>query len=261
MFFAIISQPPSSLPATVDDLHLHHHRNRITLATTVNIKEDRPPKMCFKIDMPRAYDTVNGMYVNGERHGYFKSGRGLRQGDPMSPYLFTLVMGVLTLMVQRRVRRSQYNGDHKSVEDLKDGLMEFSKVSELVPNMNKSTIFFGDLKKGAAKVSWKIICAPKSQGGLGIKRLGPWNEALMLKCIWEVDIDENDSGTWKALLNLRSKIRENVWKKIGDGKNTNVWFDKWCNEGPLCDIIPFRKRYEARLSERSSIADMIDNNE
>ncbi|GJW01572.1 agamous-like MADS-box protein AGL62 [Tanacetum coccineum] len=31
----------------------------------------------------------------------------------------------------------------------------------------------GDLKKGAAKVAWKVICAPKSQGGLGIKRLGP----------------------------------------------------------------------------------------
>ncbi|GKC03395.1 hypothetical protein Tco_0995005 [Tanacetum coccineum] len=136
----------------------------------------------------------------------------------------------------------------------------------------------GDLKKGAAKVAWKVNCAPKSQGGLGIKILGPWNEALLCKhlwnvssikesfwvkrvnvvklkgnSIWEVDIDDNDSGTWKALLNLRSKIRESVWKKIGDGKNTNVWFDKWCNESPLCDIVPFRYIYEARLSERSSI--------
>ncbi|GJW83004.1 hypothetical protein Tco_0156149 [Tanacetum coccineum] len=102
---------------------------------------------------------------------------------------------------------------------------------------------------------------------MGIKRLGPWNEALLCKHlwnvsskkeslwvkwvnviklkgkrIWEVDIEDNDSRTWKAMLNLRSKIRDSVWKKIGDGKNTNVW-------------------YEARLSEISSIAEMIINNE
>ncbi|GKA90013.1 RNA-directed DNA polymerase, eukaryota, reverse transcriptase zinc-binding domain protein [Tanacetum coccineum] len=144
----------------------------------------------------------------------------------------------------------------------------------------------GDMKRGAAKVAWKVICAPKSQGGLGIKRPGPWNEALLCKhlwnvivkkeslwvkwvnvvklkgkSIWEVDIDDTDSGTWKAMPNLRSKIKDSVWKKIGDGKNTNVWFDKWCDESPLCEIIPFRKRYEARLSEKSNVVDMIVNGE
>ncbi|GJZ47930.1 RNA-directed DNA polymerase, eukaryota, reverse transcriptase zinc-binding domain protein, partial [Tanacetum coccineum] len=135
----------------------------------------------------------------------------------------------------------------------------------------------GDLKRGAAKVAWKVVCAPKSQGGLGIKRLGPWNEALLCKylwnviinkdslwvkwvntvklkdkSIWEFAIEDFDSGTWKAMLNLRSMIRNSVW---------NVWFDKWCNEGPLCEIIPFRKRYEARLDESYNVADMIVNEE
>lgn len=39
--------------------------------------------------------------INGERRGYFTSGRGLRQGDHISPYLFTLVTEVFTLMMTR----------------------------------------------------------------------------------------------------------------------------------------------------------------
>ncbi|GJU02897.1 RNA-directed DNA polymerase, eukaryota, reverse transcriptase zinc-binding domain protein [Tanacetum coccineum] len=98
--------------------------------------------------------------VNGESHGFFSAKRGLRQGDPISPYLFTLVMEVLNLMVKRQVRndrRFKYHsgcqklgitslffvddllilchGDMVSAFILRSGLDEFCMSSGLYPSM------------------------------------------------------------------------------------------------------------------------------
>ncbi|GKE00897.1 hypothetical protein Tco_1388880 [Tanacetum coccineum] len=119
-----------------------------------------------------------------------------------------------------------------------------------------------EIKKGKAKVKWESVCTPKSQGGLGIRMFGKWNEILLMKnlwniaeekntlwvkwvkmvklrgeSIWEVQKGANDSWTWKYLLELRSKIRKHTFKVLGDGKNTNFWVIQWNSEGILSEII------------------------
>ncbi|GJR73274.1 RNA-directed DNA polymerase, eukaryota, reverse transcriptase zinc-binding domain protein [Tanacetum coccineum] len=144
----------------------------------------------------------------------------------------------------------------------------------------------GELTRGKAKVSWKNVCKPKDQGGLGIKDLGVWNEVLMTKhlwnvavkndtlwvkwiykerlkgkSVWEVNCDSNCTMGWKSILSLRDKIRKHIIWKIGNGKSINVWQDNWCSVSPLSDFIGTRDIYDARLSLNCTVNDIINNGE
>nr|GFA54163.1 hypothetical protein [Tanacetum cinerariifolium] len=77
-----------------------------------------PQRCAMKIDIAKAKwimtcvtTVVFTLNINEDICGYFKGDKGLRQGDPITPYLFTLVMEVLTLMMGRKVGQ---NGNSNS---------------------------------------------------------------------------------------------------------------------------------------------------
>ncbi|GJR59309.1 hypothetical protein Tco_1501471 [Tanacetum coccineum] len=403
-----------------------------------------PPRCAFKVDIQKAYDTVDWSFlkevllgfgfhvrlvgwimecvtttsfsisINGSLHGYFKGKRGLRQGDPLSPYLFTLVMEILTLMISRRVKATDLftyhrycsklelvnlcfaddlflfaHGDSNSASVIMDALNEFKQASGLSPSLPKSTAYFcnvlnhvklsilqilpfeegrlpvkylgvplvssrliyrdckeliekvqsrvdnwknkllstagrlqliqsvigslhvfwasvfmlpsrvlldieqimrrflwshGNTRKGQAKVAWDVICLPRIEGGLGIRRLDPFNKALMVTHVWklinrkeslwvqwihtyklrsrnfwDVPCRGNMTWGWRKILQLRPLIWEFIWYKVGNGSSISVWHDKWCDLGPLSNLISNRDVYREGFDQNTTLDAVLFN--
>ncbi|RVW30605.1 Transposon TX1 uncharacterized 149 kDa protein [Vitis vinifera] len=104
--------------------------------------------------------------VNGSAKGWVNASRGLRQGDPLSPFLFTLVADVLSRMLLRAEERNMLEGFKVGVEtelgylicnlpmipssfltqggrfaDSQESLLAFGHISRLKVNLDKSNIY------------------------------------------------------------------------------------------------------------------------
>ncbi|GKB24652.1 RNA-directed DNA polymerase, eukaryota, reverse transcriptase zinc-binding domain protein [Tanacetum coccineum] len=149
----------------------------------------------------------------------------MEEGDPISPYLFTLVMEIFNLILNQKIREYQKFRYHWGCKEMEitslcfaDDLLvlfhgdaQITKViKEEIDKLLKGFLWNNsDSGKGKAKISWDQVCMPKSQGG------------------WQVKDGVNTSCGWKQLLSLRDKIRDHVFKKVGNGKTTFLWHEKW----------------------------------
>ncbi|XP_060210556.1 uncharacterized protein LOC132637493 [Lycium barbarum] len=73
--------------------------------------------------------------LNGQAHGFFKSSRAVKQGDPLSPTLFILAAEALS-----RGLNALYKNPSKT-DDLMRVLNRYEKVSGQLINLNKNTFY------------------------------------------------------------------------------------------------------------------------
>ena len=108
--------------------------------------------------------------INGGKSNFFKSSRGLRQGDPLSPYLFILCQEVLARLIEKErvagnivgVKLNIGGPDFTNVM-FADDLMFFSKASNRdATNLNSCLEKYCD---------WSGQCVNRDKSGLIFSKL------------------------------------------------------------------------------------------
>ncbi|KAL2237437.1 UNVERIFIED_CONTAM: hypothetical protein Sindi_0935400 [Sesamum indicum] len=239
-----------------------------------------PWRCALKVDICKAYDTVEWDFLlavlqlfgfpvvfmkwieecvtttsfsvgmKEKPHGFFTGARGLRQGDPLSPYLFVLVMEVMHLLGFVDHLLLFCRADIDSITVFKEGLDQFGTWSGLRLNVDKSHLIISRSAQGlkeqmlavlgfqegllprALSVYWaSTFILPKGvikniekrlrtflwkgEGSSGYAKVA-WNEGRLRDAsIWTIP-DHRGSWGWKKMIRLRMWLRPmDPWHHLG----------------------------------------------
>lgn len=172
------------------------HKNAVAIELVRGYgKKGVSPRCAIKVDLQKAYDSVRwefigymlkyfqfpekligiimecvvtpsySILINGSPEGFFRGGRGLRQGDPLSPYLFVLCMELLSRLLKEAAERPTFRyhpkckamklthlafaddlmifckADLTTIELIKGCLERFMLASGLKANRDKSSVY------------------------------------------------------------------------------------------------------------------------
>nr|GEV65101.1 hypothetical protein [Tanacetum cinerariifolium] len=192
------------------------------------------------------------------------------------------------------------HGDACSASLIKKSLEKIGNCCGLLPNFNKSTIFFGNMSQedqrcilnilpftngqfpmkylvkeiikvlkdflwsngevSSARMAWKIMCKSKVWIPCGSNQ--KWISIVKLKemSVWVVQKEVSDSWGWKNLLDVKNLVLNHFKYDVDNGRKPFMWYDNWSNLGPLINCLTNRSLYDARLQKSCSAADLMGNN-
>ncbi|GJW18428.1 RNA-directed DNA polymerase, eukaryota, reverse transcriptase zinc-binding domain protein [Tanacetum coccineum] len=200
--------------------------------------------------------ATSSVLVNGSPTNEFHLSRGLRQGDPLSPFLFIIAMEGLHVAIEDAIAAGLYRGITMHTLSLSHFFFaddSRSALSSFGGAMWMGIKFLGSL--GTPAISFlKVI------GGLGIGSLFSLNQALILKWRWR--FFQNPNALWVRVIKAvhggpgiipLSFLR----KRVGNGTDTKFWQDVWIGEISLQSKFP--RLYRLALNKECSICEVWNN--
>ncbi|XP_057453964.1 uncharacterized protein LOC130745626 [Lotus japonicus] len=222
--------------------------------------------MALKLDMAKAYDRIEWSFLrsvmekmgfpqnwvslimrcvstvsfsimlNGNPETVFSPGRGLRQGDPLSPYLFILCGEVFSALVERAVLSANLSG------------IRVARAAPVISHLlfADDSIVFARANVDEARTLQAIVATYERASGQVINL----DKSMLLV---SRNVTDNIFDELKQLLNVKavesydkylglptvidgicaeidSMISRWAWR-IGDGSKVHAWTDKWLPNG------------------------------
>jgi hypothetical protein len=213
---------------------------------------------CGGISQSRIHNMVNllGFKVGSFPFNYL--GVPIFKGRPKACYFFPIADKIKNKLSAWKASLLSIAGRVQLVQAVIQSMTIYSitiyswptSILKSIETWTRNFIWSGNIyQKKLVTVTWKKVCSPQDEGGLGLRSLSTLNDAANLKLCWDL---LNSGEDWAMILKSRalrngimvkhhifsslwSSIKQEVhviisnasWK-VGNGQSINLWMDAWC---------------------------------
>lgn len=155
-----------------------------------------------------------------------------------------------------------------------------------IPSIFTKFLWCGNLEnRGMHTVSWREVCFPKSEGGLGLKDLVEWNKAsinfqlwrilqpapsfiwvkwfrskmLCRKGFWTINVKPGISWVVKKILKARTEVGDNIRYHVSANSTFLLWHDPWTSSLPLLTCLDSRTVSIVESHNLAKVSSLISN--
>ncbi len=158
-----------------------------------------------------------------------------------------------------------------------------SSVAKRIEQLQRNFLW-GGIDEGFKHclVRWDTICSPIADGGLGVRKLVPFNRALLGKWLWRFGVEgdrlwkrvlvarhgaacggwstglvrgSHGCGLWKGTMLGWESINAHLRYKVGIDDRVRLWHDKWCGDVILKEAFPML--YECASNQAATISEVV----
>ncbi|XP_071704175.1 uncharacterized protein [Rutidosis leptorrhynchoides] len=222
--------------------------------------------------------------INGSPTKEFSPKRGIRQGDPISPFLYIIVAEGLNILVKRALANGHLQGLNIEHDNLIITHLQYAD----------DTIFFGEWNKRNAKyiskllkcfkniLSLKVNFRKSKLYGIGTSMTETEQMAYYIKCSagstpftylgLPIGVPTSHASSWnisghtiwkeiikagKVADNIGTSFTSSISKRIGNGTSISFWHNIWIRSESLKSS--FQRLFMLESHKEATVADRILN--